>query len=986
MSIQKNIIININSNNIYNNIIYDFFDLKYINCVYNKTSNNPIINNTLSMYVNNIIVNNKSIENINNYKNDSVFNISLGIYNNLNELPELSFSNANELNKIIFPDGIIRLNDYCFDGCTNLSQITFPNSLISIGSYIFNNCYNLRSIPAENLLNISEYSFANCGINSILLDNRIIYLPRGLFKNCINLKQFINDKVEFLEDEVFAGCKSLHTVIVSDNLHNTSRQYDFEDNIDTDESNEDEETIINPSFHIYTKVSELYVDITDLINIILKPGNETIPQILENTLNEILLSDEPETLEKFRSENFTEIESIQGLSEYISFYQFYDRMNEYYYILNYDINVFIKYPNGKIDNEKLGNNQYYKVYDNYIDAFDSFDKKYSVNENIYSTEDKLIQNIDEILDNYQEDNSIINIDYNTKKITIYSELNYYPVYTNSAYNNTELYYIHKDKVQERIDNSDENTFVPNNSDNICYYIDNSFIYDKNEKTYIIYQFDFVGIGFDYIDSDDPNAITKHKDIISEYEALWPKTIFKYRIFNSIQKNSLNEPIYKYVVDEKPTLESVEDLSDENYGAKSIKSMIFGLGDDEEELENQGYNVPHNLFNGCKSLSNISFYNIDNTINIKNVGIASFMDCQKLTFVPKHIKYINKFGFKNCNGITQPVDLSECTHIGSYSFENCNKIPEFLINVELSDKFENREGVFKNCKSLESIYLYSEDNILNDQGLSIIGKYLFYSCENLINIYTKDIIEIKEYGFSNCRSLKQSLLDTKLSLPNCTKIGKYAFESCESIEEFDFTNNDELQEIKVSEKAFSKCKSLKKINIKLDNSKLPKYLFSDCSALEEIKFENQIDLLENETEELFDLTPFTNCTNLNKIIFEDSDKFICRNNCIFYIGSDINILLFVPKNITLLEINNELFNLGNNNPIKINDHAFDNCKLGILGINYKINDTYIAPEVNENTFNNIKNSNFKILININDEKYRIYMNLFGNKIIRSINNE
>lgn len=986
MGIQKNIVININSEDIYNNIIYNFFDLNYITCIYNKTSNNPIINNTLSMYVNNVVIGNKSIENINNYKNSSIFNVSLGIHKNIVELPESSFSNAKELLNISFPDGITKLNDYFFDGCTSLSKISFPDSLISVGSYVFNHCYNLKEIPSEKLLNISEYSFANCGINLINLDNRIIYLPRGLFKNCINLKEFINTKIEYIEDEVFAGCKSLKKVIVSNNLQNVLRQYEFEDNIDTDESNEDEEIIINPSFHIFVKKSELYVEVTDLINIVLKVGNETIPELLERTLNEILQSEEPESLEKFRSENFTDIDSIQGLGEYISFYQFYDRGNEYYYVLNYDINVFVKYPNGIIDEEKSGNNQYYKVFDNYIDVFDNFDDKYKMDENIYSSKDPLLQNIDEILDNYQEDRSVININHNDKKITIYSILNYYPVYSNTEYGNAELYYIHKDKVQERIDNSAENTFIPNNSNNICYFIDNKFVYSFSQRLYTIYQFDFVGIGFDYIDSENPDTGSQHKDTISEYEALWPKTIFKYRIYESIEKNSSDDPIYIFVVDEP--LENP-------YGAKSMKSMVFGLGDDEEELENQGYNVPHNLFNGCTSLFDISFYDIENTANIKNIGIASFMDCQKLTFIPLHIKYINKFAFKNCFGITQPVDLSECIHIGSYSFENCNKIPEILINPELSDTFENREGIFKNCKSLQSIYLYSEDNTdtITTKGFETIGKYLFYGCENLINIYTKDIVEIKEYGFAKCNSLKESISDiNKICLPNCTKIGKYAFESCESIEEFDFSNNDELQEIEVSEGTFSKCKSLKKINIKLNNPKIPKYLFNECESLEEIKFENQIDLLENEREEIFDFTPFINCRNLNKIIFEDSNKFICRNDCIFYIKENINIIIYVPKNIRLLEISNEAFDFGNNNPIKIDDHAFDNCKLDLLIIKYTIPDPivhadeenhniYMAPEVNEHTFDNVKNNSFKILMNNTDKKYKEYINLFGSKKVR-----
>ena len=85
------------------------------------------------------------------------------------------------------------------------AKVTLPNSVITIGSSAFYGCDLLTSINLDNVVDIDDHAFEECGFTSANLDN-VQTIGWGAFKNC-ELESASLRNCTMIEDSAFESSK-----------------------------------------------------------------------------------------------------------------------------------------------------------------------------------------------------------------------------------------------------------------------------------------------------------------------------------------------------------------------------------------------------------------------------------------------------------------------------------------------------------------------------------------------------------------------------------------------------------------------------------------------------------------------------------------------------------------------------------------------------------------------------------------------------------
>ena len=119
-----------------------------------------------------------------------------------------------------FEEGMKNIPAYAFQGATNLKKVSVPDTVTSIESYAFQSTGLAIFQLKDNITNLGEYVFANCGnLEEVNWNNTLSEIPKSTFSECISLKKFnMTNVVKVVAENAFQGCESLENFDFTKNI------------------------------------------------------------------------------------------------------------------------------------------------------------------------------------------------------------------------------------------------------------------------------------------------------------------------------------------------------------------------------------------------------------------------------------------------------------------------------------------------------------------------------------------------------------------------------------------------------------------------------------------------------------------------------------------------------------------------------------------------------------------------------------------------
>jgi len=308
------------------------------------------------------------------------------------------------------------------------------------------------------------------------------------------------------------------------------------------------------------------------------------------------------------------------------------------------------------------------------------------------------------------------------------------------------------------------------------------------------------------------------------------------------------------------------------------------------------------FDGCTSLDNVTLPNT--ALSIGDYAFANASSLSSFTFEDTTSAAPYVLGthiFENCVSITEVimpnfhnVTDTEASRYGvqSSAAKRQGMIPSYMfagtgiVNAVLPADvtFLSADGVFMNCKSLES---FSFEGIID---CTYIGSYFFYGCSKIEEILlphgATDPLNNKNggYTFAYCTSLKKITIGYS-SMGSTYYGAEHMFEGCTSLTEFvwqkfkksgsgantTYTYTAEYLPY-VGPYYFAGCTSLESFTVGMNNTSYFKgatidaYAFYGCTALKEFTFANIYNLNPPLLKKLGDYA-FAGCTALTNITID-----------------------------------------------------------------------------------------------------------------------
>lgn len=96
---------------------------------------------------------------------------------------------ADQIRKIILPDSVRRIDNYCFSSLHKLEEVRFPDSADAVGIGIFRHCWNLRRvILPEGTRRIDAAFFYGCGrLCALKIPKTVDEIDRDALRTCEQL-------------------------------------------------------------------------------------------------------------------------------------------------------------------------------------------------------------------------------------------------------------------------------------------------------------------------------------------------------------------------------------------------------------------------------------------------------------------------------------------------------------------------------------------------------------------------------------------------------------------------------------------------------------------------------------------------------------------------------------------------------------------------------------------------------------------------------
>lgn len=209
---------------------------------------------------------------------------------------------------------------------------------------------------------------------------------------------------------------------------------------------------------------------------------------------------------------------------------------------------------------------------------------------------------------------------------------------------------------------------------------------------------------------------------------------------------------------------------------SLETVVFADG--LLRLENY-------LFENCAALTSVR---LPLTLQRLSAGYGAFKNCTSLVSltIPAGVTAIENNEFVGCASLKEIIFEGSVTKIGNASFDGCAA----LDTIDLSQVNSVGNNAFRGCAALEYVNLpqaatlgansFESCSALKEASIPKVAKisnYAFSNCGKLVSVSAATATEAGDFAFFGCASLES------ISLPELKTLGKSAFAGCSSLKEF-----------------------------------------------------------------------------------------------------------------------------------------------------------------------------------------------------------
>ena len=330
-----------------------------------------------------------------------------------------------------------------------------------------------------------------------------------------------------------------------------------------------------------------------------------------------------------------------------------------------------------------------------------------------------------------------------------------------------------------------------------------------------------------------------------------------------------------------------------------------------------------------------------------------------------VESITSYAFSICPELTSVRIPKSVGAIATPLFYRSDALASIVVDSESSfyDSRENCNAIIS--KSTNTLVAGCKNSFIPD-GVTSIGKYAFFGCEELVNIeipnsvtsigerafyqcgklainkIPNSVTSIGMEAFDGCRGIVSLTIGngvtsigerafggcgfTDIEIPNSvTSIGNQAFGGCSALKSVTIGNGikrfgdkvfefcDNLATVTIAEgvtsigrEAFAHCSSLTSIEIPNSVTSIGDRAFTQCSALKSVTIGSGVKHIGS--------FAFNGCTELSNIVVDSGNrKYDSRENCNSIIDTEYDFLIcgcknsFIPNGVT-----------------EIRDYAFSGC--------------------------------------------------------------
>lgn len=139
-----------------------------------------------------------------------------------------------QIENIVFEDGVNAIGGYAFAYCANLETVKFPDTVTTIGSDAFLGCSGLKELAIpDSVTSAGGSAFSGCtSLTDLSIGRGLTEIAYNLFSGCTSLTTVvIPDSVTYIGQSAFESCSSLKNVMIPTSVtaigHSTAQGSSF---------------------------------------------------------------------------------------------------------------------------------------------------------------------------------------------------------------------------------------------------------------------------------------------------------------------------------------------------------------------------------------------------------------------------------------------------------------------------------------------------------------------------------------------------------------------------------------------------------------------------------------------------------------------------------------------------------------------------------------------------------------------------------------